>query len=262
MKIKFSALLVLAASLAFTSCKKSSTAAADPQLTPQQVSSQIALDLNQSMLGGFGVGVNLGDGLGASQSYAVHTKTKQVNDLLYGSCPLAVDTTFNQTISFVTDSALTFSGAINFSYTCITSGDNTYETGFTTNDNLNFAITGPHLTLSYKVSENLTLLSTDYSVDDATVNINGSLGSNASYQFKTGTKRSGSRVFNYTLTNALIDPVAGGIISGKATFTTSGSGPLGAWSYQGTITFEQGGMAIVTINGKTYNVSLETGAAS
>jgi hypothetical protein len=258
MKIKFSVLLVLAASLAFiTSCKKSSTATTDPQITPQQISSELALNINQTILGGYG-GLNVGEGLNAPQDFAVRTKSKQINDVGNGSCPLAIDTTFNETLPFAADSSLTISGSVNFSFTCLGAA----LSGFTTNDNMTIAVTGPHLSLSYKVSENLTLASTDASNEDATVAVNGSLGTSGSYQFKTGTKRSGSEVFNYTLTNALVDPISGSIVSGKATFTTSGSGPLGAWSYTGTITFEQGSMAVVTINGKTYTVSLETGVVS
>ena len=258
MKIKLSVLLVLAASLAFiTSCKKSSSASSDPQITPQQISSQIALNINQTILGGYG-GLNVGEGLGAAQDFAVRTKTKQINDVSSGSCPLPIDTAFSATLPFAADSSLTISGSINFSFTCL--GD--YLSGFTTNDNMTIAVTGPHLALSYKVSENLTMASTDASNEDATVAVNGSLGTSGNYQFKTGTKRSGTEVFNYTLTNALVDPLLGSIISGKATFTTSGSGPLGAWSYTGTITFQQNNMAVVTINGKTYTVSLDTGVVS
>jgi len=64
------------------------------------------------------------------------------------------------------------------------------------------------------------------------------------------------------LTSAIFSPVAGDVISGSATFNTSGSGPKGVWNYQGTITFLGSHMATVTINGKAYKVNLQTGAVS
>ncbi|WP_295669180.1 hypothetical protein, partial [uncultured Mucilaginibacter sp.] len=94
------------------------------------------------------------------------------------------------------------------------------------------------------------------------LSLNGSLASNGSYQYNTGTKRSGTEVFNYTLTSVIFSPAAGDVISGTATFNTSGSGPKGAWNYQGTITFLGNHMAAVTINGKAYNVNLQTGAVA
>jgi hypothetical protein len=257
MKIKFGALLVLAASLAFTSCKKSSTGTTDPQLTPQQVASQVALNFSSTLLGGSG-GLNIGAGLNAPQSLAVHTKSKQLNDLSDGNlCGLTIDTTFNSSIA-LGDSTITVAGTIGFSFNC--SGGEL--SGFTTNDNLTLAFLSPQLAISEKSISSLVLAATNLSDPNAAIALNGTSSTSGSYQYKTGTKRSGTEAFSYTLTNLLIDPNSSSIVSGSAKFSTSGSGPRGVWSYQGTITFLPNNMASVVINGKTYTVSLLTGAVS
>ncbi|TWJ04416.1 hypothetical protein JN11_00124 [Mucilaginibacter frigoritolerans] len=257
MKIKFSVLLVLAISLAFTSCKKSSTATTDPQLTPQQVASQVALNFSSTLLGGSG-GLNIGKGLNAPQSLAVHTKSKRLNDLSDGNlCGLTVDTTFNSTVAFG-DSTITVAGTINFSFNC--SGG--ALSGFTTNDNFNLAYSSPQLAIAEKSISSLTLTVTNVADSTADVALSGSSSTSGSYQYKTGTKRTGTEAFSYTLTNLLIDPNSSSIVSGSAKFSTSGSGPRGVWNYQGTITFLPNNLATIVINGKTYNVNLLTGIVS
>ena len=134
--------------------------------------------------------------------------------------------------------------------------------GFSTADNLTIALTSPSLNLSYKVAENLTLASLNYTDPNANLTLNGSLNSSGSYQYNTGSKRSGTEVFDYTLTSVIFSPTLGDVVSGSATFNTSGTGPKGVWNYQGTITFKGNHLAVVVINGNTYNVNLITGAVS
>jgi hypothetical protein len=261
MKIKLSAFLVLAASLAFiSSCKKSSSATADPQLTPQQVASQVALSLGQNLTGGYG-GFDVTAGLNPSNQ-ALHTKSKKINDLSDGDlCGLTVDTTSNSDTT-VNGTRITVKGTIGFSFICTIVAGNNVVSGFTTTDNLSAAISTSELSTAEKIVESLTVTSLSPGDDTADISIKGSLTSSGSYQFKTGTKRSGTEVFNYTLNNILIDPNQAIITSGTVTFSTSGSGPKGVWSYSGSVTFLGGDKSTVTINGKTYNVSLSTGVVS
>jgi len=257
MKIKFKSLLVLAAGLTFiTACKKSASTTGDPQLTPAQVTSQVALNLNSSLFGGMGA-VDASQGINSAQSFAIHTKGKTINDLGSLGCGLTADTTFTTTASLGTDSTLTVAETLNFSFLCT----NNQFSGFNTNDNLSITYTGPNLTFAYKVAENLTFAAVNITDPNTETAIKGTLGSNGSYQFKTGTKRSGTEVFTYTITSLLID-ASGNTVSGSATFSSSGSGPRGVWNVQGSITFLGGSKATVAISGKVYNVDLNTGITS
>jgi len=60
----------------------------------------------------------------------------------------------------------------------------------------------------------------------------------------------------------ILSPVSGDVVSGTASFTTTGSGVNGSWNYQGTITFLGNQTAKIVINGATYTVDLQTGVVS
>ncbi|HWZ04254.1 MAG TPA: hypothetical protein VNX40_11635 [Mucilaginibacter sp.] len=257
MKLKLRSLLLVLAGTAiiYSGCKKTAKTTADPQLAPQDVASQVALNIDQSLFGG--LGVDISGGLNSPGDFAVHTKGKVQQSLANPDCSLLIDTTMSFTGAANGGSA-TIAGTFKFSFSCA----NNVVSGFNTNDNLSVTLTSPSLNLNYKVAENLTLLSADPLNPDANLSLNGSLNSNGSYQYNTGTKRSGTEVFDYTLTSVIFSPAAADIVSGTATFNTSGSGPKGVWNYQGTITFLGNHMAKVVINGKSYTVNLQTGAVS
>jgi hypothetical protein len=254
MKLKLrSFLLVLAGTaIIYSGCKKAAKTTADPALAPQDVASQVALNIDQSLFGG--LGLNISGGLSAPTSFAVHTKGKILQSLTNPDCSLVIDTTMSYADT-TNGGTATIAGTFKFSYAC----SNNVVSGYTTNDNLVITLVSPSLNLNYKVAENLTLLSADPTNPDANITLSGSLNSNGSYQYNTGTKRSGTEVFDYTLTSIILSPLTGEVASGTATFNTSGSGPKGVWNYQGTITFLGNQTATVTINGKTYTVNLDTG---
>jgi hypothetical protein len=239
----------------YSGCKKSSNTPADPTLTPSVVAGQVALNIDQSLFGG--LGVDLSGGLSSPTTFAMHTKGKVLQSLTNPDCSLVVDTTMSFTGSANGGSA-TIGGTFKFSFGCT----NNVVSSFTTVDNLTIALTSPSLNLSYKVDENLTVASLNPTDANANLTINGSLNSSGSYQYNTGSKRSGTEVFDYTLTSAVFSPTLGDVVSGSATFNTSGTGPKGVWNYQGTITFLGNHVATVVINGKTYTVNLLTGAVS
>jgi hypothetical protein len=149
-------------------------------------------------------------------------------------------------------------GNIKFGITCT----NNVVSGYTNADNLTIAFSDAQVSFSYKVIENITLASLNPLDDNANLSLHGSLNSSGSYQLKTGSKGSGTQVFNYTLTSLVIDPNAGDVVSGSATFNTQGTGPQGVWNFSGTITFLGNHQAKVVINGTTYNVDLQTGVVS
>ncbi len=248
-------LLVAGIAIIYSSCKKSSTAPKDPALTPQAVSSQVALNINESLFGGLGA-FDVSGGLTAPTTFSVHTKGKVLQSLTNPNCGEVVDTTVNFTAS-AGGSTATINGSIAFTFTCA----NGVYSGFTTADNIAISLAGPDTSLTYQVGEKLTLLSSNPSDPNANFSVNGSLNSDGSYKI-VSSKQSGSEVFDYTLTNVVYSPTAGDIVSGSGTFNTSGSGPKGSWNYAGTIVFNGNQMATVTINGKAYTVNLQTGVVS
>jgi hypothetical protein len=256
LKLKLSLLLCAGVVFLYTACKKSSTTPSDPTLTPNAVAGQVAVNISQSLFGGLGA-FDVSEGLGGPTSLAVHTKGKILNDLNNPFCGLTVDTTLKYSTA-VNGGTASLSGTISFTFTCT----NDKLSGYSTNDNVNISLTDPQLSFAYKVGENLVLTALNPADDNSNLSLKGSLTSNGSYQYNTGTKRSGTEIFDYTLSSIIIDPVASDVLSGSATFNTSGTGPKGVWNYQGTITFLGNQQATVTINGKTYNVNLETGVVN
>lgn len=274
MKLKLKPLLLLLAGIAivYTACKKSSTKPSNPTLTPDVVAGQLAVNIYQSLFGGLGA-FDISSGLNAPSTLGVHanaiggglkapsTFQQPLNSKMTAnfasnlSCGLVIDTTLNVSYSSNGTTA-TLTGSIKFNYLCA----NSQVSGFTTNDNLSIALASDSLNFSYKVGENLTLTSLNPTDPNANLSLSGSLNSNGSYQYNTGTKASGTSVFDYTLTSLIISPVLGDVVSGNATFNTSGTGPKGVWNYQGTIVFLGNHFATVTINGKIYHVNLQTGA--
>jgi hypothetical protein len=259
MKLKLRTICVAIASVVmlYAGCKKSSTNSSGPALAPQDVASQVALNISQSLFGG--LGFDLSDGLNSPASFAVrsNSKGKLLQSVTNPDCGLVVDTTLTYTGAANGGSA-TIAGTIKFSFSCT----NDVVSGFTTNDNLSITLASPDLNLTYKVAENLTLLAINPSDPNSNLNLSGTLNSNANYQINTGTKGSGTQVFNYALKSLILDSNDGTVISGSATFTTSGTGPRGVWNYTGSIVFLANDMASVTINGKVYTVNLQTGAVS
>ena len=255
LKLKISFALLLGIAFIYSACKKSGSNP-NPTLTPKQVTSQVALNITQSLFGGLGA-FDVSGGLSAPTTFALHTKGKVLNAVGNPDCGLIIDTTlaFTDTVSGTIASV---SGNIKFGITCT----NNIISGYTNTDNVTIAFSNAQISFSYKVIENLTLLSQNPLDDNADLSLHGSLNSTGSYQLKTGTKGSGSEVFNYTLTSLVIDPNAGDVVSGSASFNTQGSGPQGVWNFSGTITFFGNHQAKVLINGTTYNVDLQTGLVS
>ena len=256
-KLRTVCVALASVAMLYAGCKKSSTNASGPTLAPQDVASQVALNISQSLFGG--LGFDLSGGLNSPTSFALrsNSKGKVLQSLTNPDCGLTVDTTLTYTGTANGGSA-TIAGTIKFTFSCT----NDVVSGFTTNDNLNISLSSPDLTFMYKVAENLTMLAINPSDPNSNLSLNGTLNSNLSYTMSTGTKGSGTEVFNYALKSLVIDSNSGSVISGSATFTTSGTGPKGVWNYTGSIVFLANDMASVTISGKVYTVNLQTGVVS
>src|ERR1700722_13119104 len=94
LKLKILSLVVVGSMLLYTACKKTTKAPADPALTPTQVASQVALNIDQSLFGGL-AGVDLSGGIGSPGSLAIHNHQKVINDLSNPTCGTTVDTTLS-----------------------------------------------------------------------------------------------------------------------------------------------------------------------
>ena len=235
--------------LIYTACKKSNNNPAGPALSPQDVASQVAVNISQSLFGG--LGFDISGGLSAPTSYAVHTKGKVLQSLTNPDCGLVVDTTVSFT-GTANGGTASIAAHVNFSFFCT----NNIVSGYSTNDNFTIVLASPNLSFTYKIGESLTLTALNPTDDNSNISLGGSITSNGSYVYNN---KSGTSNFNYTLTS-IFNPADGDLLSGSATFNTQGSGPKGVWNYQGTIVFLGNQMAKVTISGKVYNVNLLTGA--
>lgn len=265
-KITLILLLLSGAVITFSGCKKSSS---KPILDAKTVSSQIALNLAQTLYGGLG-GFDISNGLNATASTNVKqlmakrrqmiqklTGGKQLND--FGTdigCGLSADTTLNYSVTENGES-LTIAGTIGYEFVCT----NNIFSGFNVHDNLNITVKNSTLSGAYKLAENLTVQAQDPSSDNTSITLGGtfSLSDNISYANPKSTTTE-SYSYNFT-TPLLIDP-NGNIVSGACSFTTSGSNASGTWNYTGTVTFLGGYNVKITINGQTYNANLQTGAVS
>jgi hypothetical protein len=263
LKLNLIVILFLGVAMSYTGCKKSGSAPSDPKLAPQDVANKVAANISQSFFGGLGA-FDISAGLSAPGTVALHNSSSiMLNEGVSATghsraivrsftnpyCGLVIDTTLNYSLT-VKDTSVSITGSVKFNFICT----NNVVSGYNTNDNLSISYSGPQVALTYKVAEIFTAMALNPQSAGSNLSLNGSLNSSGAYQYKTGTKRSGSEVFNYTLTSIIINPNTNDIVSGSATFNSSGSGPKGVWSYQGTITFTGNHSATVTISGKAYTV--------
>jgi hypothetical protein len=260
MKTRASLIIVLLAGVAFSfsACKKSTTKPSGPVLTAKQVSSQIALNITQTLYSGFGA-FSVGQGLNAPGSLGL---VKNKNGLRVSStgdplCGTIADTTLNYTYSDAGTSA-SVQGNLKFAFAC-TSG---VLSGFTITDNLAVAESTSSFSIKYKLAEDLTLTAVNPNDENSSVVLNGTLSLGGTYNYTSGAnKGSGTQNFAYTFHSVTIDS-GGTIDSGSADFQTSGTGSTGVWNFTGTVTFLGDGNAKIVINGATYTVNLQTGQVS
>lgn len=265
-KIILIALLLGGAVFAFTGCKKSSS---KPTVDAKTISSQIALNLAQTLYGGLG-GFDISNGLSATAS--INRKQlmakrqqmifklnggKQLND--FGDdigCGLSADTTLNYS---ATEDGVseTIAGTIGFTFLCT----NEVFSGFNIHDNLTITAKNASLSGTYKLAENLTAESQNPSDENSSYTLGGtfSLSDNIAY---VSPKSTTSESYSYNFSTPLLIDSGGNIDSGACSFTTSGSNASGTWNYTGTVTFLGNYQVKITINGTSYNVNLQTGTVS
>jgi len=255
-------LLLISVTLTYTACKKSSSNPASQTLSTKVVSSQVALNLAQTLYGGFGAfsindGLNVPATLGVSrQKLAVKLNHgRQVNDLNSDiTCGMSMDTVLNYSTTLPDGSSASVSGPIKFTFLCA----NGIPSGFNVFDNLVITESIAQLSGTFNLAENLTLQSLNPLDDNSNLSFGGTLSMSDNIQYKTGSKQTTSELYSYTFTSLVIN-TSGDITGGSATFSTKGINTTGAWNYSGTIVFLGNYKAKITINGAVYTVDLQTG---
>src|SRR6185437_1217098 len=237
----------------YTACKKVDNAPAAPKVaSEQQVAGVIASDISASLAGTYG-GVTLKDGVKAPKTLSINNNGPVVNSL-NPLCGFTVDTTVsyhsnvNGVKSFV-------KGKFMFTYTC--SANSAFPDGYVVTTDLVSAGSAATYSFVYAIAQHYTVQSLD--PQDTLVSLDGTLKSFGDFKFKNGhhgldTNYKPNPIFqhqSYVLTGLQIDIPAGlDIITGTATFTTTGNNAFGIWTYHGTITFIGGHKAIITLNGQ------------
>jgi len=261
MKIKFYLIIALLSTVAitYTSCKKSGSGPTSTAST-KQVSQQIALNLSQTLYGGFG-GFNIFDGANPPSNVNVAHNRHGLKLNSDGSdflCGFALDTTLTYSTTLDDGGSASISGQFKFSYGC-TDGVFSALTFYT---KLKVTENTAQIGATYNLGENLIITLTNPNDDSAPILLNGSVNVDANVQQKTGNKSTEAETFDYVFKDLKVDSSSGDITSGSATFATKGATSAGTWNYTGTITFIGSHKAKIVINGTTYTIDLQTGAVS
>ncbi|HTE01520.1 MAG TPA: hypothetical protein VK668_19670 [Mucilaginibacter sp.] len=266
MKLKIKVLFALLAgtALIYAGCKKLDDGSPGT-VTPKEVSSQVALNIAQTLYNGFGVfsvsdGINGPSGLGLSREKLALKLNhgRKINDLDGDiTCGLSIDTTLNETYTGDDGSQFSISGPFSISFTC-TNGN---PSGIHVFNNLNISESTTQLAATYKLAEDLTLQAVNPQSDQSDISLSGTLGFSDNVTLKTGSKASTAETFNYKYTSIIIN-TNGDLASGSATFSTKGTNASGTWNYSGTVVFLGNNKVKITINGTVYNVDLQTGVVS
>jgi hypothetical protein len=258
--LKGSLALLIGVVLFYTACKKidgnlapvTQNKTTTPTVGADAVSSQVALNLVQSLNGSYG-GVSVKNGINipdfADKTNHGHHGGKD------SVCGFFIDTAINYDTN-VGDSIKSHShGSIYFFLEC---GKNGHHDGFTADDSLLTIGTAPGYSFVFDVTQHYVVKSGN--PHDNIIMVTGNLKSFVDISFNnTSIKPTiGHDVFDlHELSIDLSDNLD--IIHGSASFETVGSNSFGNWDLKGTIVFIGGHKAKITILGKTYTIDLLTG---
>ncbi len=151
----------------------------------------------------------------------------------------------------------TYSYSFNYTYTlnCVNNTPDNVTSSATSTG----SFSGPNLTSNDTGTSTFTVGGLSPSATAYT--LNGEYKRTGSFTRKTGNMATGNSNVDITVSNLMVSKT-GGVASGSATYTLSGSSAKGSFSFTGTITFIANNQANVVINGTTYLVDLTTGSAT
>jgi hypothetical protein len=245
----------------YTACKNNSTPQPSSQttVTADMVSSQVALNIAQSLSGSYG-GVSVQSGMSVpsfATKGANHTVTGRFNSLnsVNTLCGFTVDTILNFDSSVDTIKSHT-NGSIYFYFNCT----NGVSTGYTAKDSIKTIGTTPSTSFNYTIVQNYQITA---NTAITLLSVNGNLRAEVNIVYNN-TKIKPTYIHNYYVLNGIVvDLTKGGdMTGGTATFTSIGHNNYGSWTYTGVITFLGNHMADILISGKTYHANLLTGVVS
>lgn len=232
--MKHSAFILLAfVGLLFTSCKKD-----DPILTEQETVDMIEASLSAGE-----------QGL-ASDISTTAQKTAQKEDAYANNCNFTGDSTFTFSASGVR-----FTANFNYDYNWFVTCDGIIPVAlsYTTTRSGNY----DGLRVDYNGNASGLLIFTDILSGSAyTLNGSHNFSGNTVWNRVAGDDRTASATLEVALSNIKVDKTTFEILSGTATVSLSASNNDDSISFSGTINFEGGGAATVTINGNNYAITI------
>jgi len=246
--------LLIGASLFYTSCKKSQNQPASQTVSNETVSSQIAMNLAQSLSGSFG-GASIKDGVSPSAITSSASKLRVSNT---NSCGFFTENGINYSSNIGDTIKSNTKGSINYFFNC----KNGAATGYTVSDTLITTGTAPKYAFTYNISQDYVVKGLN--TNNSQIDLSGSLKSFVDFVYiKKYASLSTSVHNNYVLTDLVINQDDNfDVTSGTATFVSTGTNSAGTWEFTGSIEFLGNHRAAVTFIGKEYYVDLITGVVT
>lgn len=167
------------------------------------------------------------------------------------TCGVTWADSVNRSIPFGTQYNYTYKAKYTYTYNCGTSPS------VTTTSAYSGSFVTPNLASTFSGSSDFTIGGVNRASTAYT--INGEYKRSGSFQSKTDTSFEGTHSVDITITNLVLVKPLRIIKSGSATFTISGDMPKrGSFNYTGTIVFNGGDNATLTVNGQGYLINLSS----
>jgi len=237
--------LVLLVILGFAACNKNNQRLSNPNVTFD--SNDQAADIVSNSLA-----VNSNGAVNMISDFTLDAQVKATADTTCGTA--WVDSVSRTSAA---GSATTYSYKSKYSYT-INCTNGVYNGSATSDLAYSGSYNGPNLSSANAGSSIFT--TTGLRKDSANYVVNGEYKSSGSFQSKVDTSYAGSSNVDIVITNLTIAKPYREIKSGTATITVSGTMPKkGSFNFTGTLVFNGGNTATLTLNGTVYLINLLTG---
>ena len=244
LKLSFIVLMVLG----MAACKKSNA----PIMANQENTTDVAADLavNSLSINSAGAIGNLND-----VTYSANAKIK-----IDSACSTVWKDSVSRNINVGSGYSYNYKANYIYELGCTT---NLFNGSVTTTSTYTSSYIGPNLATSSSGSSDFTisgLRNPAGVVVSGQYTINGDYKRSGSFQSKIDSTYNGTHNTDIVITNLKISKLLPTIDSGSATITITGNMPKrGAFSYTGTIVFNGGNKATLTLNGTVYILDLLTG---
>jgi len=250
-KLRTSILLLCGVALIFNACKKS--ADTNPNTTAatnkQTASSQIALNLYNSLTGQFG-GINVYNGV--NTPVVPNAAVKVVNSTNY-TCGFYVNNGISYSTNIGDTIKSTSTGGLSFYYVC----NNGSAIGYNAQDTLTTVGTAPGYSFIDGLSQNYVV--TGLNSNNSLVTVDGLIQATIALDRGKGGKSLTYNSFKLSGLQVHLDQTPPDITSGTAVFVATGLSGTTAYSLYGTLTFLGNHIAKIDYYDSIYYVNLLTG---